>query len=256
MRIAHSHQSFMAETKKQTIERLISTPITKYCATHLFACGNDAAKWMWGKRAFERGDVYIMKNAIDAGRFEFSESKREELRKEFGLENKFVIGNVARFSYQKNHEFLVKIFAEVKKLRDDAVLMLVGRGELEDDVKKQVSELGLDDSVIFMGVRNDVPELLNAMDVFVLPSRFEGLGIVYIEAQMNGLKCFASEGLVPEEANVTGDMLFLPLKNENEWANKILDYSLNRCNVDFNKFEEYNIESAARKMQNKYFTMI
>ena len=254
-RIAHSHMAYIPENFKEAVIRKLATIYVKFCATHLFACGNDAAKWMWGKRAFERGDVYIMKNAIDAGRFEFSESKREELRKEFGLENKFVIGNVARFSYQKNHEFLIKIFAEVKKLRDDAVLMLVGRGELEDDVKKQVSELGLDDSVIFMGVRNDVPELLNAMDVFALPSRFEGLPVTLVEIQANGLPAVVSDA-VTTEMTLSDELSFISLNQPAaEWAKIAAEKRRNKSENSV-KNTAYDLEFAADEMRSKYFTMI
>ncbi len=251
VRVAHSHQAFMTETLKQKIMRILSTPITKMYATELFACGNDAAKWMWGKAAFNRGKVYIMKNAIRAESFEFSAENRESIRQEYNIADKFVIGNVARFTYQKNHEFLVQIFAEIKKVRNDAVLMLVGRGELENDVKKQVEELGLSDSVLFMGVRNDVPDLLNAMDVFVLPSRFEGLGMVYVEAQFNGLKTFASD-VVPKEVNITGNLLFLPLDNIKLWVNAIIQSDYKRCDFVSNEIAEYTIDVAVSKLKKKY----
>lgn len=253
-RIAHSHQAFMEETTKQKIMRILSTSITKMYSTELFACGNDAAKWMWGEKAFNNGKVYIMKNAIQTERFNFSPEKRERIRSEYNITDKFVIGNVARFSYQKNHEFLIKIFAEVKKIRNDAVLMLIGRGELEDAVKKQVSELDLEESVLFMGVRNDVPDLLNAMDVFVLPSRFEGLGMVYIEAQFNGLRCLASDR-VPKEANITDSMVYLPLKEEHEWASRIIENSHDRFVPNSREADEYNIEFATQKMIVKYYEM-
>lgn len=222
VRIAHSHMAYIPENLKTSIIRRLATLYTKNNATHLFACGNDAGKWMWGERTFKKGNVHIMTNAIQAESFSFSREKRESIRRELGIEEKFVIGNVARFSYQKNHEFLIKIFAEVKKLRDDAVLMLIGRGELEDDVRKQVSELGLEDSVIFMGVRNDVPDLLNAMDVFALPSRFEGLPVTLIEIQANGLPAVISDAVTKEMA-FSDDFSFLSLsQSAAAWAEVII----------------------------------
>lgn len=255
VRIAHSHQAFMAETTKQKIMRILSTPITKMYSTELFACGNDAAKWMWGKRAFNSDKVYIMKNAIQAERFSFSPEKRECIRSEYNIADKFVIGNVARFSYQKNHEFLINIFAQVKKIRSDAVLMLIGRGELEDDVKKQVKELELQDSVIFMGVRNDVPDLINAMDVFVLPSHFEGLPVTLVEIQANGLPAVISEN-VTKEMTFSRDFTFIPLIQPiSDWANVIAGKQRNESeNLIRNTIYDLNV--ATNELRSKYLSMI
>lgn len=255
VRIAHSHQAFMAETTKQKILRLLSTPITKAYATNLFACGNDAAKWMWGKKTFNDGKVYIMKNAINAVQFSYSAEKRDKIRNEFGISDKFVIGNVARFSYQKNHEFLIEIFSELKKIRPDSVLMLIGRGELEDDVKKQVAELGLDDSVLFMGVRNDVPELLNAMDVFALPSRFEGLPVTLVEIQANGLPAVVSDA-VTKEMTLADNFSFLSLADDvSKWAKTISEK--NRTDsVNLIENTEYDLQIGVNALRKKYLSMI
>ena len=254
-RIAHSHQAFMAETTKQKIMRVLSTPITKLYATELFACGNDAAKWMWGKRAFKNGKVYIMKNAINAKKFDFSPQKRESIRSEYNISDKFVIGNVARFSYQKNHELLINIFAEVKKIRTDAILMLIGRGELEDTVKAQVEELGLSDSVMFMGVRNDVPDLTNAMDVFALPSRFEGLPVTLVEIQANGLPAVISDNVTKEMA-ISKDFSFIPLNKSAEvWANAIVEKSRSESkNLIENTIYDLNV--ATSELKSKYYNII
>ena len=254
VRIAHSHQSFMAETEKQKIIRMISTPITKMYSTDLFACGNDAAKWMWGKRAFNKGKVYIMKNAIEAARFGFSQEKRDRIREEFNISDKFVVGNVARLSYQKNHEFLINIFAEIKKQRQDAILMLIGRGELEEDIKKQVKELGLDDAVLFMGVRNDVPDLLNAMDVFVLPSRFEGLPVTLVEVQANGLPAVISES-VTKEMTISSDFSFISLSQPaSKWAKVI--YETKRSNsLNIIENTDYDLKISADELRKKYISI-
>ena len=254
-RIAHSHQAFMAETTKQKIMRRLSTPITKMYSTELFACGNDAAKWMWGEKAFNNGKVYIMKNAIQAERFNFSPEKRERIRCEYNIANKFVIGNVARFSYQKNHEFLINIFAQVKKIRTDAVLMLIGRGELEDTVKAQVEALGLRDSVIFMGVRNDVPDLVNAMDVFALPSRFEGLPVTLVEIQANGLPAVISEN-VTKEMTISQDFTFIPLiQPVSDWAKAIAEKHRNESN-NLIRNTIYDLNVATNELRSKYLSMI
>ena len=254
-RIAHSHQAFMAETTKQKIMRILSTPITKMYSTELFACGNDAAKWMWGEKAFNDGKVYIMKNAIQAERFNFSPEKRERIRCEYNIANKFVIGNVARFSYQKNHEFLINIFAQVKKIRTDAVLMLIGRGELEDTVKEQVEALGLSDSVIFMGVRNDVPDLVNAMDVFALPSRFEGLPVTLVEIQANGLPAVISEN-VTKEMTISKDFTFIPLTQSTlAWAKAISETQRNESR-NLIKNTIYDLNIATNELRTKYLSIV
>lgn len=219
VRIAHSHMAYIPESIKEHVVRKISTFFVKRYATHLFACGKDAAIWMWGREAYTSGKVHIMTNAIDTERFKYSEEKRDKIRAELRLEDKFVIGNVARFSYQKNHEFLIRVFAEVKKIRKDAVLMLIGRGELEADIKNQVSVLGLNNSVIFMGVRNDVPEILNAIDVFVLPSRYEGLPVTLVEVQANGLPTLVAD-TVTKEIYINNNVAYLPL-NVNCWVGAI-----------------------------------
>ncbi len=254
VRIAHSHQAFMVETLRQKTERIISLPITKMYATELFACGNDAAKWMWGERTCKKNNVYVMKNAISANCFDFSPVMRASVRSKLNLSDKFVIGNVARFSYQKNHEFLIKVFYEIKKIRKDAVLMLIGRGELEDSTKQLVEKYNLSDSVLFMGVRNDVPDLLNAMDVFVLPSRFEGLPVTLIEVQANGLPAVISDSVTKEMA-FSDNLNFIPLsKTPVEWAKVISDKG--RADSE-NLIEntEYDLRVATEELLQKYLSM-
>ncbi len=254
-RIAHSHLAFVNESFLGCIIRKISTIFTKFCATDLFACGNDAAKWMWGEKAFRKNKVYIMKNAVFADKFSFCTAKRDELRKELGLENKFVIGNVARITYQKNQEFLVDAFAEIKKIRDDAVLLLVGRGDAEEKIKKQVSDLGLNDSVIFTGVRNDVPDLLNVMDVFVLPSRFEGLPVTLVEIQANGLPAVISDS-VTKEMTISTEFDFLPLAlGSVEWA-KTIEMKCRTDSKNAIKNSKYDLRIAAKDLKNKYLSVL
>ena len=254
-RIAHAHQAFMAETYKQRILRIISTPVTKIYATELFACGNDAAKWMWGKSAFENNKVFIMKNAIDAKKFTFDSEKRKKLRKELMLEDNFVVGNVARFSYQKNQEFLIDVFLKIKKYKDNAVLLLVGRGETENAIKQRAEELGLSESVLFLGVRNDVQDLLNVMDVFVLPSRFEGLPVTLVEIQANGLPAVVSD-VVTKEMSVSDSITFLSLlQSADEWA-KVVSDKERADSKNLIEKTEYDLCVAADEMYKKYLSMI
>ena len=255
VRIAHSHMAFIPLSLKGELLRKSSTFIGKLLATHLFACGRDAAVWMWGEDLYQLGKVHIMTNAIDTQSFAFSIKKRNDIRNELGLTDKFVIGNVARFSYQKNHEFLVDIFAEIKKIRNDAVLMLIGRGELEEDVKKQVECLGLSKSVIFMGVRNDVSELLNAMDVFLLPSRFEGLPVTLVEVQANGLTTFASD-VITDEIKVANNVFYLSLSKTNqEWATAICESNTQRLEGALQE-SVYDINRVSCQLKDFYYLSV
>lgn len=245
-RIAHSHQAFVPEKKKTYIKRKLITPLTKMYATRLIGCGSDAAKWMWG--SIDKSSV--LPNAIDAKQFSFSQHMRDKLRKELSIEDKFVIGNVARFSEQKNHEFLIKMFDRLVKYREDAVLLLIGRGELEHKIKKMVENLNLQDKVIFLGVREDVSDLYNAMDVFCLPSRYEGLPVTLVEIQANGLPSFVSS-CVTKEILISNNMEYLDITQPNDWAKRLIRFYPQRGeNVIINT--SYDIDLAAKKLLNLY----
>ncbi len=197
--------------------------LLRFLKTKRFACSNDAAEWMFGSRFLEKGKVNIIKNGINSEDFVFNSYIREKTRKELGINNKIVIGHIGRLTYQKNHNFLLDVFQKIHIENSNTVLLLVGRGDLEEQIRDKVHNLGLDDSVIFTGVRSDIPDLLQAMDVFLFPSHFEGLGIVLIEAQAAGLKSFASD-IIPKEAKVTNLLEFLSLNQEaNNWATRVLE---------------------------------
>ena len=156
-------------------------------------------------------------------KYHFDSVEHEKIKKQMGHSGKIVFGNVARFKKQKNHEFLIDIFAEIHKMNQNTVLILVGQGELEENMKEKVAKLGLDDCVEFLGARNDVPTLLKDFDVFLLPSLFEGLPLVGIEAQAAGLPVLAAD-TVTKELNITGNVEFLSLEKPAKfWAEKIID---------------------------------
>lgn len=225
--IVHSHNTFIDSTSRykrainSLLHQIFKGILIKF-PDYRFACSTMAGEWLFGKKNVENGKVQVLKNAIDAKKFRYSKSIRTEVRQSLGLEGKFVVGHIGRFCYQKNHDFLLDIFYEVYKNNKNAVLLLVGKGELEEDIRKKVRDLEMEDAVMFTGIRSDIQELLQAMDVFVLPSRFEGLGIVAIEAQAAGLRIFTSNQ-IPDEAKVTELLekinLSLPAKN---WADKIM----------------------------------
>ena len=181
-----------------------------------------AAKYTFGKKAYRRGEVHILHNALDLNVYSFDEQTRNNIRKEFSIsDNVKIIGHVGRFSKQKNHSFLLDVFNEIHKQNHETILMLVGKGELEDKIKEKIKALNLDDSVIFTGVRSDIPALLSAMDVFVFPSFYEGMPNTVIEAQATGLPCLIAD-TITKEANVTGLVRYMPLKASEEWAKEAL----------------------------------
>ena len=167
-----------------------------------------AAKYTFGKQAYHDGEVAILKNALDLNVYRFDQSTRDRVRGEFSIpEGAIVIGHIGRFSHQKNHSFLVDIFREIHSKNEDTILMLVGNGELFNEVNDKIRSYRLEDSVIFSGVRSDIPAILSAMDVFVFPSFYEGMPNVVIEAQSTGLPCIISN-TITKEANITGLVIF------------------------------------------------
>lgn len=250
VRIAHSHNiNFQSKNKIKTlIGDIFKKPLKKY-ATDYFACSKLAGKWLFGDEK-----VKIIHNAVDYEKFKFNENKRNELRKALGIENRLVIGNVGRFTDQKNHDFLIDIFGEIHKKNKNAVLMLVGTGEKQEKIRKRVEQLGLQKDVLFLGFKNNVNEYMWAMDCFVFPSIFEGLGLVLIEAQATGMKCFTSKGVVPEEAKVSNLLEYISLeKSAKQWAELIMGSDLRREEIkqELEK-EEYLIEQTAKELEKFY----
>lgn len=222
--VVHSHSSgidekdpIKREMLMQDHERLKKQFGWEY-ATDLWACSRQAADWLYDEK-IPRDRICIVPNAIDIEAYAFREDVRARLRKELGLEGCYVLGHTGRFEYQKNHEFLLKLFAEVKKKIANAKLLLAGNGSLLGRMQELARQLGIERDVLFLGWRQDIADLLQAMDIYCLPSRFEGLSIVSIEAQASGLKCLAGDA-VPEEAAVTDNFTALPLE-EAAWVNEI-----------------------------------
>jgi glycosyltransferase involved in cell wall biosynthesis len=221
--IVHSHNTNIAIPDEQTerhklfiqrhevIKHEFSNDWKRY-ATNLCACSDMAGRWLFGDRLTDN-EVYIMKNAVDVERFSYNKAVREKYRRAMNLENCFIIGHVGRFGPQKNHEFLIDVFREVARIIPVAHLLLVGGGPKFDEIKDMAHKYGLTDRTEFLGLRDDVLELMQAMDVFVLPSLFEGLPTVLVEAQATGLMCFASDE-ISREAKVLQETRFLPLDKD------------------------------------------
>lgn len=225
VRIAHSHNiGFQSKNKiKILVGDIFKKPLKKY-ATHYFACSTLAGKWLFGN-----SEVKVIHNAVDYEKFKFNGAKRDELRKELGIENNLVIGNVGRFTTQKNHTFLIDIFNEIHKQNENTSLMLVGIGEKEQEIRDKVIRLGLEKNVKFMGFCNNTNELFWCMDVFLMPSLYEGLPVVGVEAQCTGLPCFVSKDVITDEVKIANNVTFIELeKTAEEWADIILNSDLER----------------------------
>lgn len=218
VRIAHSHSSSQDKNLRYIIKMLYKRRIPEN-ATRLFACGKDAGDWMF------RGAPYqVINNAIDVAAYTYSPENDTEKRKELGLANEFVVGHVGRFNPPKNHHFLLETFTSLLKKEPNAVLLLVGGGDGLDSARMQAQTLGIADQVRFLGIRGDVAELMQVMDVFVFPSLYEGLPVTMVEAQAAGLPCLISDR-VPTECILTNGLVdILPLSAAPDvWAEKILE---------------------------------
>ena len=221
--IAHARSAGVDKGIKGVITKILRKPIVDrvdYC----FTCSTEAALAVFGQNNVKRGRVITIPNAIDVDRFAFNDNVRNTVRKELGIDNdKFVIGHVGRFGFMKNHKYLIEIFNEVYSKNNNALLVLIGKGELQDEIKSQSEALGLRDKVMFLGTHSDVERYYQAFDYFVFPSIFEGLPGSVAEAQASGLKCLVSD-------KVTGEVGLTPLVKYRsieepavEWAKVILE---------------------------------
>ncbi len=223
VRMIHSHNSQSENTKGYRGNKLLQN-IARKCIDHTanvkLACSESAAEWMYSKKSAK--EAVILKNGIDTERFSFNAAAREAVRKELGLSDDItLLGNVGRFSEQKNHRFLIQVFSELNKLNPSVRLLLIGEGELYDSVKAEVRELGLEDKVMMPGTSDRVNQLYFAMDIFVMTSSFEGLPLVGVEAQTAGLECVFSDAIT-DELKVTDKARFISLdKGSRYWAEEI-----------------------------------
>lgn len=218
IRIAHAHSSNQTKDKKYLLKLIYKRNIRKN-ATDLFACAHDAGRWMFGCEQF-----HVMNNAIDTKAYVANKHTGIEVRQELQIpEDAFVVGHVGRFAPPKNHKFIIRVFAEVLKEKTNAFLLLVGDGDLRGENEALTVELGIRDNVIFAGMRSDVNRMLQAMDVFLFPSVYEGLPLSIIEAQAAGLPCLISDK-IPIECRKTNLVSQLSLNdNLRAWKDAVID---------------------------------
>ena len=249
--VVHSHNNGGRTTGKEIFSAPLKSALAKNTDAFL-ACSRSAAEYMFPQK--QAGEAAIINNGIYSDKFAFNPEMREEVRKEMNLTGKFVIGNVGRISEQKNHTFILDVFAQLLREREDAELMLVGPGKLFDDMVRKAGELGISDKVMFLGRRNDVDRLYQAMDVFFLPSIYEGLGIVNIEAQSAGLHCVVSD-VVPREVNIGSRVDFISLKEDKSvWIDKLLKPYERKSGAVEITAAGFNIENSARQLEKIYLS--
>lgn len=253
IRIAHAHNAAVQNGLKKYIRLFMIHRYKKY-ANKLFACSKVAGDFMFGHTEFK-----IINNAIDAEKFEFNETIRTQKREELYIQDKVVVGNVGRFHVQKNQVFLIEVLKECVKNNKDVILLLIGSGELETDLKTVIKKNGLEHNVIILNNRSDVNELYQSMDVYVMPSLYEGLPVSAMEAQCSGLPCVFSD-TITKEVDISGNIKFIPLElGPEEWANTILDLALthNRKNVKQTIVDAgYDAKNEAISWQNQYMDYV
>lgn len=228
-RIANARTSIQTKSLRNIVKNLVKLNVNRY-STHRFAVSKKAANWLFGKKLVDAGDIKIWPNAIDTQKFIFSEMVRNEVRNELGLGTAFTVIHVGNIRFEKNHLFLLQIFAEVKKKYSDAKLILIGGGDIEM-LKPQITKLRIDNSVMYLGIRQDIPRLLQAGDVFVFPSLYEGFPGAVLEAEASGLNCLISDSIT-DEVILTDHIAALSLNdNPQKWA----------CAIEsFNKIDRKN----------------
>ena len=218
VRIAHGHSSSQSKNVKYPIKLFFKRWIPRY-ANQLFACSEPAGRWM-----FAGNDFRVMNNALDTNCFCYNASIRHSVREKLGFsDNNYVVGHVGRFDRAKNQSFLLDIFAEICKLESKARLLLIGDGALRKAMEEKAARLHISDRVVFMGVRTDVAQLMQAMDILVFPSKYEGLPVTLVEAQATGLPCVISD-VIPRDTVITDDLVTMESlhMSPKEWAERVL----------------------------------
>ena len=261
VRISHAHSTTSRHELFKNLAKSILRFLSKKYATHLFACSEKAGIWNYGKKAFLKGEVHVVNNAIDVEKYKFNPLISSEMREELHIKNKYVIGHVGRFMKQKNHKYIVKIFKRVHDIDNDTVLLLVGDGPLLNSIRALVVKKHLDSFVIFAGTHKHPERYYQAMDCLLMPSLYEGLPVVGVEAQTNGLNCFFST-TVTREVVINDNCYFRSLKdNPDKWALSILSkkerMSADRESKYINLLNsKFNIKNEAKALTDFYCCLI
>lgn len=257
--VIHSHNSSEdAGSLPNRIANKLGRWMIDRIADKKITCSEKAAQWMFSAKTVEKGDFVQVNNGIDTDLFGYNAHTREALRKELDAEDSLILGHVGRFSLQKNHEFLIDIFEQVLKIRPNSTLILLGTGSRVDQIKNYVRQKGLEAAVRFEGARGNVNEYMQAFDAFVLPSLYEGLPVVGIEAQAAGLPCFFSD-TITRSTDITGNVEYMSLqKAPEEWAKAIVETvaAYDRKDVsDLIEAQKFDVKSAVKTIENTMWSM-
>ncbi len=254
LRISHSHSAFREDTFAKKICFAVLKIFNKFFTNKCIACGYTAGEFLYGNRMMKNA-VLIMNNAIDLDKFKYRTNIANSIRDKYKLKGKVCVGHIGRFTDTKNHEYLIEVFQEIKKLNKDTVLLLVGDGEKRKYIEELVNSKGLTNSVVFTGNLSDTSDLYQAMDVFVLPSKYEGLPVVAIEAQANGLPCLISSN-VDKHCAIASNVHFMSIAEPpKKWAEAILEFSKHTRNTNCTELltkSGYNISLEAAKLEEIY----
>lgn len=251
-----SNSNTTSGSRKAMMLHKICGFMPKYFANVRIAPSTEAAEFMFGKGCIQSGRARLIHNGVDTAVFCYNSKARDRVREEFGIKKEeFVIGHVGRFNQQKNHQYLIEVFFNILKRNSYSKLILVGMGELEDKIRKQVHELGIEKNVIFAGVRKDIPDILSACDTFVFPSFYEGMPNTVIEAQAVGLPCIISDRIT-READITGLVNYLKLDDIDEWTDMTLrfkDFEVDRYTKDKFVINKYDINVVVKEFESLIF---
>lgn len=258
IRIAHSHATSSKKEWKRNLIKNILRIFSKVNATDYMCCSELAGKWLFGDRVYDSGKVYLLNNAIDLEKFEFNKETRKRIRKKLSIaDDKIVIGHVGRMVETKNHSFLFKVFKKIAE-NENVLMLLVGQGCLENQLKELANQMKIDDKVIFLGQKENVNQIYQAFDVFVLPSFYEGFGMVLLEAQMSNLPCVVSD-TVPKNAQIIENFTFLSIYDEIEkWSNNIINMvkkSVRKSNFSLLERKGFNIKREVKKLEEIYLNL-
>ena len=225
--IIHSHSTSNGNGFKSIVKYLLQKPLAKQ-ADYLFACSKEAGEWLYGSDRINDDNYYLVKNSIDVNKYRYNKKIRDNYRKELNLDNKLVLGHVGRLSKPKNHIFLLKVFKKILEKNSNVILLIIGDGDLKEEINNKIKELDLEDKVYMLGSREDVEYILQAIDIFLFPSFWEGLPVSVIEAQASGLPCILSN-TITDEVKLLDNLEYLPIdKGEDLWADTLLNMDKTR----------------------------
>ena len=255
LRIMHSHSTNLPNSVIHRMLHILHKRKLKSIVTDFLACSDLAGQWLYDG-VVESNKIVLVQNGIKVDDFLYNEQTRNQYRKEYNLEDKVVFGNIGRFCEAKNHEFLLETFNLLKDKIPNAVLILVGDGELHEQVVNKINELNLDKKVLMLGARSDIPKLVQLFDYIIMPSKWEGFPVALLEEQASGLPCYVSDS-VTKQAKINSNVYYLSLKDGcQNWAEKIYKTykSQNRItNAKALKEQGYDISNTIHTLENLYY---